>query len=311
MPLVTRISSLGLQQGTLGNIGRLQSELGTTQQQISTGKNASTFKELSARGQTERVLGFENQKKKTADFIRNNTIVSNRVQTYNSSLTNIITVAEQLRNLLVQRRTPTSANSLPLTQLTDSYLSTIKSSLNIEVEGRYLFSGGKTDTRPVDDIESPNYTIDPVTSERLFNSKYYEGDNLKLRTQASDTLSLEYGVTANDPAFQQLIGAIHLAVEGDASNNDDTLAEAVDLVSKTITDLSSVQANINNNIAILDQTNAAHTDFNIFLDQSLNEITETDIGSATIRLSSLETTLQASFLAYSRISSLKLSDFLR
>lgn len=311
MSLITRVSTMGLQQASLGDMTRLQSELGNVQQQISSGRNANTFEELSAKGQTERVLGFENQKQKADAFIRNNTIINNRVEAYNNSVSGLIDIAEQLRNLIVQRRTPTSANALPFTQLTDSYLATIKSNLNVEVEGRYLFSGSKTDTRPVDNIEASNYTNDPVTGERVFNSIYYEGDDVRLETKASDTLTLPYGVTANNPAFQQLIGAVHLAVEGHTEDSDSLLSDAIELVTKTIADLTTVQADLNNNITILNQLNTEHEDVKTFLSQSIGDATETDIGEATIRMNSIQTTLQASFLAYSKISSLKLSDFLR
>lgn len=310
MTVITRLSTAGLQQASLGDMTRLQSEMGEVQQQISSGKSVSSFQELSAQGQTERVLGFENQVQKANDYIRNNTIITNRAQAYNSSVSNVIDIAEQLRNLLLQRRTPTTANALPFTQMTDSYLSTIKSSLNVEVEGRFLFAGSKTDTQPVDNIETSNITINPATGERTFNSTYYKGDSVKLKTQASDALNIEYGITADDPTFKNLIGAIHLAVEGHNANDDALLAQAVDLASQTITDLSSMQAKVNNNITILDTTNIEHADFKIFLDKSINDVTETDVGEATIRLSSIQTTLQAAFIAYSRISSLKLSDFL-
>lgn len=311
MPLITRVSTIGLQQASLGDMTRLQSELGNLQQQISGGRNARSFQELSARGQTERILSFENQSQRADSYIRNNIIINNRTESYNSATSNLIDVAEQLRNLLVQRRTPTSADSLPFTELTDSYLATIKANLNTQIEGRYLFAGSKTDTRPVNNIETANYTFDPVTGKRVFNNKYYEGDNVTLTTQASDTLTLDYGVTASDPAFQELIGAIHLALEGHNKNDDSILSEAVELVTKTISDLTTVQAKLNNNITILNQTNIEHTDLKTFFDQSVNDVTETDVGAATIRLSSIQTTLQASFLAYSKITSLKLSDFLR
>lgn len=311
MTLLTRVSSLGLQQGSLGDMLRLQSELGNTQRQITSGKTAGTFKELSAGGHTERVLGFEQQIQRADDYIRNNTIVTNRVQAYNSSVGNMIDVAEQLRNLLVMRRTPTSADSLPFDELTNSYFATIKSNLNVEIEGRYIFAGSKTDTKPVSAIESKNYTIDSTTGQRVYNSAYYDGDNVQLSSQASDALDMPYGITANHPAFQQLIGAIHLAKEGHSLDDDALLAEAVDLVTATISELSTVQADVNNNITVLDQTNNEHIDFKTFLDQSLAEVTETDIAAATIRLSTIQTTLQASFLAYSKISSLKLTDFLR
>lgn len=308
MTLITRLSTLGLHQGSVNDMTRLQSELGTIQQQIASGKTATNFKELSAKGQTERVLGFQNQLQRANDYIRNNTIITNRLQTYNSSISNIIDVAEQFRNLLVQRRTPTTSDALPFEALAKSFLATIQSNLNVEIEGRYIFSGSKTDTRPIDDISIPNYGT--VNGERTFNTTYYKGDSIVLQTRASDALNMNYGITANDETFKNFIGAIHLALEGDVLKDDGLLTKASDMVSAAITELSKLQANISNNITILDQTNTEHIDFKNFLSQSLSDVTETDVGEASIRLSSVQTTLQASFLAYSKISSLRLSDYL-
>lgn len=307
---ITRVSTKYFHQNTLNDMTKLQTELGSLNRQISSGKKVTTFKELSALGQTERVLGFENQLSKIKDYVRSNTIVTNRLQSYNNSVSGLIDIAEELRNILILRRTPTTGDVLPLQELVTSQLSSVKSNLNVELEGRFLFAGTKTDTPPIGDIETANYTTN-LAGQRTLNTNYYQGDDTKVTIQANDALQLEYGITADNPAFQNLIAAMHMALEGDTTNNDDLLADAVDLVSSAISELSSVQANINNNITILDKVNDEHSDFKLFLDEAVNSVTETDIGEASIDLATTQTTLQATFSAFARISSLKLTDYLR
>ena len=307
---ITRISTKSFHQGTVNDMTRLQTELTSISKQISSGNNVQDFTELSKLGQTERVLGFQNQKAKVDNYIQNNTIINNRLQSYNTSVANIIDVAESLRNTLLLRRTPTTGGELPLQEIVQSDLATVKGNLNVQSEGRYLFSGGRTNTQPVGDTSQPNYTLN-TAGEYDTNANYYQGDGQKFTINAADALEVEYGITADNPAFQKLFAAMQLAMQGDLNDDDSMLASAIDMVTASISDLSSLQANINNNITILDTANDNHEDFKLYLDQSISDITETDIGMASIDFSTAQTTLQAAFSVFSRISSLKLSDYLR
>ncbi len=307
---VNRVSTISLHNSSLADMMRLQVAMGTTQNQISSGRKASTFTELSAQGQTARVLGFETQQSRTENYLRGNTIASSRLQQMNTSVSGMIDVAEELSNLLLLRRTPTTGDTLPLSQLAESALAKVAQALNTQTDGRTLFSGSKTNTIPVDTtISNVNWNDD--TDDYTLNNAYYSGDAYKASVRANDALEFNYGVTADNPAFQKLIGALNLAIKGDQENDDAILAKAVDLTNIAIKELASVQAGISNNITILDKANSDLEDYKVFLKGAISDVTETDVAEATIKMTSYETTLQATYMAFSRLSSLKLSDFLK
>ena len=186
----------------------------------------------------------------------------------------------------------------------------IAGALNVKFDGRYLFAGSKTNTQPVVNIQTSN--IDDATTNPIsLNTDYYTGDNNIASTKSSDSEVVEYGILASNPAFRDLIAAAHLAIQGHAAGDDATLAKATDLVNTSIAELASTRAIGLIAVDNLKKSNATHQSFQLLVQGNLDEISQTDIVQATSKMSELQAIVQAGYLAFSRLSSLRLTDFLR
>ncbi len=299
---VERVGTLFNFQKTTEDFQRIQVQLATLRRQISTGSLAETFAELGS--EVSRTLNLENLIDKSTIYIRENNLVSNRLQAMDLSLKQITDIAGNLRDALVTKRSPTGT-SVPLTSISQKFIDSVKDRLNSQVEGRFLFAGSKTDTAPV---------LDSVTSSNIINnvptSNYYAGDTVDMSVQISEELTIEYGIRADNQAFKDIFAALHTAIEGDASGEDEDLARAVDLATKAITELAGLRNKIGNDQKLLLDTIALQTSSKTFYEKARSAVSGTDIVKATTDVALNETILQASFQVFAKVSNLKLINFL-
>lgn len=299
--MVGRISTVALHNTTLRYANSTSLDLAKQTQQISSGIKASSFSELA--GNVERISGFEEKIGKIDVYISSNSLISTRLNSITTALNDIQQVAESFRSDLTLYNQTTSEN-FSIQASAESALQQIEDLLSISIGGRYLFSGSRTNIPPISDITAPVNTYGEA------DANYYQGDSEKSSGKISDSFELEYGVTANDPALQSLITGIRTVLEGAINGSDNVITSGQDLVSDSITTLSTLRAKVNLDITTVDSVNSQHTQLQLFWQQSLSEELDADAVSLQIELDINKTILQASFQAFASLSQLKLTDYL-
>jgi len=138
-----------------------------TQIQISTGKVATQFSGLA--DDSDRLVSAKDALQRIQQFQSNNQLVDGRLQVMESSTASLVEIASQLRVLLIQRLD--SAQGVPgiITPGAEQLLEQAVADLNVELDGRHLFAGSRTDTTPV--------VLDPAfASFGAPDDTYYRGD---------------------------------------------------------------------------------------------------------------------------------------
>lgn len=285
--------------------GQRQKDLEDVSIQIATGSKYTDFKGYAGEGTVERFLSYSSSTSIVDGYLKSNEIVASRLKTMSENIGQLQSIASDVANLIAQRRNSASGADIPVDVQGESILNSIAGKLNVRFDSRYLFGGSKTDTQPVQNVQVSNLdgNGEPTAS-------YYRGDSESVTAKISDSLDLHYGVTANEEAFQQLIGAVHLLMDGHENNDNDTLSDAVDMINEAISSLASIRATVESSIDTIDKTNAEHHDISLLVEQKLIDLSQTDIVEATTRMSQLEATVQATYLAFSRLNSLRLSNYL-
>jgi flagellar hook-associated protein 3 FlgL len=314
--MVSRISTASVFTGTIATFGGVQSDMAELTRQISSGRAAKDFKDLG--NKTRLVFDLESKLSRTEGQVDGNKLVLIRLNNMNDSMQQLEDIATQFRNNLLTERSG-AATALPLADLTKAQLSQVQQALNASVNGRFLFAGTRTDGAPVSDLAGTSNLIDASgnnvlpTSETIGtpSANYYQGDDGEVTVRATDQLTVNYGITADDPAFQKLIGAMHMAIQAETRGDQEELAQAVDLVNEAIDGIINHRNAINNNLQILQSVNELHENFKTYLGQTISEQTGVDIAASTTKLALNQTILQATFQNFARISGLKLVDFLR
>lgn len=302
--MLSRTSGLAIQQNLIKNISESQVNLANAQDRVSSGNAVSSFAELSATGNTERVLVFNSQLDRIDGYLENNNRVISRLSAMDNALSQLQQLATDWRDSLTVRRS-SSGESAQIDILGTAQIDIAIDNLNLKFEGRYLFAGSRTDTKPVDTSETGTNIVNDAPS-----ANYYMGDSTTVAVRANDELTQPYGIKADEVGFQNLLASYNLGIEGDQENSDTKLSSAVDFINVAIEEISQLRAQIGNNMRILEDANTLHQETKLNLNSTVSGITETDIPTELITLSTEQAKLQASFQVFARLERLSLTNFL-
>lgn len=301
---VGRVSTFALHQATLRDASKAQTSLADLQQQLSSGNKSQDFAGLGG-ADSEQFLLLENKIAKTDIYLKNNKIVSTRLNAMDNILGQVIDTASNLRSLISQRRNAAS-NSGAFPDMLEGEWKSLVSQLNTSLEGRYLFSGTRTDMPSV----NPD-TFPTIGEDQVPNDDYYQGSSDDVFLRADDNTEINYNIRADDESIQKIFAGLAMAKKGHESGLDEDLSKAYDLVSEGLEGVISARSIVNQNKISIDNVNTRHESFKLYFQEVKESIGNTDLVSVSTQVAINQGILQAAFQAFAKINSLKLSDFLR
>lgn len=300
---VSPISTYAVVQSTLADVSKVQANLQEQLGQISSGNNSSDFAGMSS--QVQQYLSLDGVLARTDQYLNDNKVIETRISTTSTVLGQIITSTTDLQNLIAQRRTGITNSSAFQNQL-EGLFQQIAGQLNTSVDNQFLFSGSAINTPPIDAETFPTTQVSGVA-----DSTYYLGNSQDLIARPQDNVSVIYNVRGDAQAFQDLMAGFALAKEGDIEKNDETLRKAYDLVQKGLGGLINLQAKTNANTVQYNTINANLKNSKLYFQGIQETIGNTDLISVSTQVSTNQGILQAAFQIYAKISSLRLSDYLK
>ena len=301
---VGRISTLGLQQVTLRDAIKAQALIADQQGQISSHQKSQDFAGLGG-SESEQFLLLENKIAKTSLYVSNNNIALTRVNTTDNILSQVIETASSLQSIISQRRNAASDHSAFPENIKGAWQN-LAGQLNTSLEGRYLFAGTRTDTQPVNTTDFPTLKTDGVPDDG-----YYQGSKSDISLRADDNIDITYNVRADDAGIQKIFAGLAMAKKGDANNSDVDLQKAYDLITQGLQGVISARAIVNQNKVSIDNINTQHDSLKLYFTGVKEEMGNSDILSLSTQVSVNQGILQAAFQSFSKINSLRLSDYLK
>jgi flagellar hook-associated protein 3 FlgL len=303
---MTRVANFAQHQRNLSHILDAQKRLNDGQLQISSGKKAQHYSGVAR--DVRRIVNVEAGHVRTTQFMSNNKLIDQRLQTMETNVSQIFELATQYKTLIINALNADNSSDLAMPIQTQALMDEVTALLNIEQDGRFLFSGTRTDIRPVDQTGLPLiYTIPTANGDA---SGYYVGDTTKLTVQADENFTVSYGITAGDVGFEQAIRAMHMVVIG-PPNDRATLDEALRVMDQAIDGISDIRTQIGASRAALENVNSRLNDFLLFTEQTISDLENTDITEVITTMNSDQVAVEASFAIISRLADLTLTRFLR
>lgn len=306
---ISRTSTYSQNLSLINNITETQYKVSETTLQIASGKTAQSYSEIATRSLELKL--FEQDLAMTNQYIQNVTVATTRLQTIDSYLESMSDMAIELLGQIQSALNGNNIEEVDFSKISDSFLAEIKSLLNGQQEGRYLFSGSATNIPPVD-LDDVNYTPKAgLPSTFTADTDYYQGNNQTQTVRIGDDNQITYGFSADEKAFEELLRGV--AYIGYASTNlDDTvLEEAYKLVQSALDGLSDMRTEVGGQLGIMDRTQRNHRDYATYIENSISSIEDVDVAEATSQLSFDQVQLQAAYIALNRITSLTLLDYVR
>ena len=304
-----RVSSFAQNQLLQTNMASTQAAVSNRTVQISSGKKSQEYTNLAQ--QTLGLVNLQRDSVRTEQFGENIKSTKTRLEIMENNLS---TITDRITNLLsdvLSGLNGSNIQEIPFETFATSFRSEMTALINAQHEGRYLFSGSLTDTPPVD-ITDPAYTPQAgLPGVFTADFDYYQGDNVQLSNRIDQDATLTYGITGDEPAFEQVLRG--LAYVEYAGTNDDTavLQEAYNLLQTSLDGVSALRSQIGAQVSVLDGATANHVSYKTYVDNTISGIEDIDIAEATSRLAFDQVQLQASYISLTKINEVTLLNYVR
>lgn len=307
---MTRISSFGQSSLLLQNTLRNQERLFTSQQQITTGKKASSFQELSPR--VQEAMSARQTQFNTESFRTTIQSVRQNVDIYDVQITTITNAARDLQQAAVTAVGQNDAAGFDsaLQQAFDL----ISSALNTRLNGNFIFGGSNNDQPPLAISSLADLQALPLSDDAFVN------DSKRKSAIIADGINLEFGQLADDVASDIMASFKRIAdfnagpsgpFSGELTTAQRTFLETeIDLIEQA--SQQAQQAQTQNGLASnrLDVVDDQHQTSLVFLEQLVSDIEDVDLAEAVTRLQQDQLALEVSFQAIGTLSRLSLLNFL-
>jgi flagellin-like hook-associated protein FlgL len=148
---ITRISNLASNNQLVSLLLKTQARLQNTQIQVGSEKKSQDYGGLGS--EAERLVSIENQTKMLERYKRNNELADMRLSAQETTLSGIKTTIRQFREKLYTYQGGSLTDKKRVEDIQKyafQALKDIQAYLNTDLNGEYLFGGGRTRTKPVD-----------------------------------------------------------------------------------------------------------------------------------------------------------------
>lgn len=169
--MTLNISDVAQQTYLKSILGQVRNDMLTTQNQISSGKRASLFNDLGG-VDSLRSLSLRSDRTKIDAYKDNITSVQTRVTVMDSAL---VDLSHNATDLVAQMQLPTqNTNTAPaglagFSAVAQQQLETQFDRMNTQVDGRYVFAGGLTQTAPIDTTQMNTFLANVQTALTTYN----------------------------------------------------------------------------------------------------------------------------------------------
>lgn len=301
--MVNRVATYPFTGSLISENMRLQARYADINTQISSGLKSQDYKGIARDSQY--LLSVESTIDKLTAY---NASANTALATVNTMYTTMNSIQDLANSMLSTVTAALGGNQVPASVLSsqaNNALSEMAGLLNLRIAGRYAYSGSDIDTMPVN-LADPGWVAQ--TPPSVVNTSYYQGNSTVNSVQVSETYTINYGVKADNAAFEQLFRAYNL-VANNPSNNT-ALVEASGLIQQAIDAVANVQGVLSNHANSINGQVDKNEQDKSYLQELVSGIKETDIPSASVLLTEVQSQLEASYSASVRLLKLNLANYL-
>lgn len=251
---MSRIGTYGASQMYLSRIMATQTRLNMLQNQVATEKKSPNYTGIAT--DSNRLVNFENQMSQAAQFKKNNDVAATRLSAAQTSLDavqNTIKNFSKAMDNFASGNTSDPNKIRELQELAVRSMSEMESYLNSNVDGQYIFSGGRISTAPVQFATTNLSDFQAIYDGFLKTfptTRAASLQDLRLTNTETGTVSFNAAngaiIPANAGAFNTLATGSSVTIDGTTNNNGDVTVTghvATNVNSKPLTEIASTGAN--------------------------------------------------------------------
>src|SRR5215469_7520523 len=307
---MTGVTTIEQQNQMLQYLQQMQSQGDALEQQIASGQKSPTYAGIAP--QAAQVISLQATQSLQQGYMNTIDTVDTRLQTMSLAMQNIASLATSFQKTL--SNSAFSPNGANVQQTAQQLLVELGSYMNTQDGSRYVFSGNQTGTPTFNPagLPSPGDLTTNVAGPPP-GPDYYGGDNGVAQATVDNNVNLQYGVTGNNPAFEQIVRVLNFFANNAAplsqSNPTDVanVQQAQQMLGSAAQSVQQLVATAGEQQANLAQLKTAHQNAITLANTSLNNIEQVDSATAITQLNTLQTQLQASYQTINLLQSLSLA----
>lgn len=284
---------------------KLQSDYNTANTQTASGVKSQYYSGIA--GDAQQLINLNSQSAVLTAYSTNITNATNKLNVIQGSISGIGDLLSSIKSQLTSYASGTNASTSGslITAQANTWKTQLQSLLNTQYAGEYVFGGSVTDSPPVD-LSAAGYN---PSSFSTADTTYYQGNATIASVRASQDLTVSYGITADNSAFEQVFRALTLLAA--SPTNASTMSSTIDVMQSSVSAVADMSAQLSTNANILESEGEMHSATLDHLNTSISSLRDVDVAAASARLSQLSTQLQASYSALALVLKLNLSQYLR
>ncbi|MCP1850363.1 MULTISPECIES: flagellin [unclassified Bradyrhizobium] len=302
--MMMRVATFAQSDQMISNALRVQAVMANEQVQESSGLQSEDFGGYGSGA--GRVINLQVSVTRAQSYIDASQLADNKVQVMYSAVGSMTDIITQLRTQLSAATTGSSTATASVINYAQQAMAQMQGLLNTQYDGEYVFSGARTDTAPADLSSFDTGTGSLTTSD----TSYYRGDSEIASVRVSDSQAISYGVTADNPAFEQVMRLLKYVGNSTTLSSSD-ITQALDLASNALDATSTVQAKLSAAASQIETASTNQSDYQNFAKTLSTDLTSVDVAAVTAQLSTYQAQLTASYSAISKIQSMNLASYLR
>jgi flagellar hook-associated protein 3 FlgL len=302
--MIMRVATFALSDQMIAGALRTQAVMANLQVQESSGLKSEDFGGYGSDAQ--HVINLQVSVTRAQSYIDAATLADSKVQVMYSAVGSMTDIITQLRTQLSAATTGSSTETASVISSAQQMLTQMGSLLNTQYDGQYLFGGARISTAPVDLSSFSSGTGSVTTAD----TSYYKGDDELPSVRVADDQTVSYGVTADNPAFEQVMRVLKFVANSSSLSSSD-ITQALDLASSALSATSIVQTRLSSAASQIESASAGQSDYKSFAQSLSSDLTGVDVAAVTAQLSTYQSQLTASYSAIAKIQSLNLASYLR
>jgi flagellar hook-associated protein 3 FlgL len=299
-----RVATFALSDQMITAALRTQSIMANEQIQESSGVKSEDFAGYGS--DTQSVVNLQVSVTRAQTYIDAATQADSKVEVMYSAVGSVTSLITDLRTQLSAATSGSSTATTSLISSAQGMLSEMGSILNTQYDGEYVFSGASTSTAPVDLTSFSSGTGSLSTAD----TSYYQGDDQVASVRVADDQSVNYGVTADNSAFEQVMRVLKYIANSTSLSSSD-ISTALNMASSALDATSIVQSKLSNAASQIEDASSRQTDYKSYTSTLASDLTSVDVAAVTAQLATYQSQLEASYSAISKIQSMSLASYLK
>lgn len=255
---------------------------------------------------TQHIVNLQVSATRAQSYIDAATLADSKVQVMYSAIGQVSEIVGQLRAALSAATTGTGTGNAAAISTAQQLLQQMGGILNTQYDGQYVFSGARTSTAAAD-LSTFGTGAGSLTTA---DTSYYNGDSELASVRVSAGESVTYGVTADNPAFEQVMRILKF-VANSSPLTSTNITDALTAADSAVDAVATVQAKLSSAAAQIEAGQSRQSEFKSYAETLGSDLSSVDVAAVTAQLSTYQAQLTASYTAISKIQSLNLANYLR